>query len=139
MCYYCRECDAYVGCHKNSRRALGTMADKPLRNLRVKVHRTLDPLWRSRKYSRQTVYDKLHEFFGFSVHVGASDDDMCYEILEALPYIFPKDIKKEPTSSSALALRTKVLPAGITPDVGGNATTDLAEEISQDHALSTDV
>ena len=30
MCYYCKDCDAYVGCHDNTKRALGTMANQEL-------------------------------------------------------------------------------------------------------------
>jgi len=47
MAYYCKEDDAYVGTHKNSRKSLGTMANKELRERRKKAHRVLDPLWKS--------------------------------------------------------------------------------------------
>lgn len=36
--YLCEKCDVYCGCHPNSTRALGTLADKSLRVLRKNAH-----------------------------------------------------------------------------------------------------
>lgn len=37
MCWLCKECDAYVGCHNNTKKPLGTMANKTTRALRIKA------------------------------------------------------------------------------------------------------
>lgn len=82
MCYFCKDCDAYVGCHNNTPKPLGTMANKELREWRQKAHEHIDPLWQSGKFSRHQVYHYLRMIFGKVIHVGESDIDMCKKILE---------------------------------------------------------
>ena len=82
MCYWCKDCDAYVGCHQNGRTPLGTMANKELRVWRMKAHRKIDPIWKSGKFSRSEVYKKLADHFGKEVHIGESDIEMCKKIIE---------------------------------------------------------
>ena len=53
MCYYCKPCDAYVGCHNNSTRPLGTMANQELRNWRMEAHKHIDSLWKDKILSRK--------------------------------------------------------------------------------------
>jgi len=81
MCYYCKPCDAYVGCHENTTRPLGTMANKELRGWRMKAHDSVDPLWREGKMPRREVYKMLNEKLGKSVHIGESDIEMCKQII----------------------------------------------------------
>lgn len=81
MCYYCKPCDAYVGCHNNTTRPLGTMANKELRDWRMKVHAHIDPVWKYGKKSRGAVYAILKENFGRQIHVGESDIETCKQIL----------------------------------------------------------
>lgn len=88
MCYYCRPCDAYVGCHNNSRAPLGTMANKALRQKRMEVHSIIDPLWKRGKFSRGDVYAKLADAFGETVHVGQSDMGRCDQIIEVSKSLF---------------------------------------------------
>lgn len=88
MCYFCRDCDAYVGCHNNTRVPLGTMANAELRGWRIKVHDMIDPLWQSKKYRRGTVYARLKDAMGKEIHVGESDIETCKELLKTIPLIF---------------------------------------------------
>lgn len=88
MCYFCKDCDAYVGCHQNSRKALGTMANKELRNLRMQVHAMIDPLWKSKQYSRGMVYARLRDAFGKDVHTGEADIETCKELIKTIPLLF---------------------------------------------------
>jgi hypothetical protein len=44
--YYYKPCNAYVGCHNNARKSLGTMANNELCEWRMKAHAALDPIWR---------------------------------------------------------------------------------------------
>jgi len=90
MCYYCRPCDAMVGCHNNTREPLGKMANKPLRQARRAAHAVIDPLWKSGKYKRSTVYKRLSEAFGYQVHVGESDEKTCLEIIKSVPILFTR-------------------------------------------------
>lgn len=81
MCYYCKPCDAYVGCHTNTRKPLGTMANAHLRRLRMKAHEYLDPLWHDKHISRSAMYSNLNKIFGREVHIGEADIEMCKKIL----------------------------------------------------------
>lgn len=91
MCYYCENCGAYVGCHKNSRKPLGTMANAELREWRKKTHAKIDPLWKEGQWRRGTVYSKLNNFFGKHIHVGESDIVTCKAILDNYQEIFFKN------------------------------------------------
>lgn len=90
MCYYCKDCDAYVGCHNNTRKPLGTMANKELRQKRIKAHAIIDELWKSKKYFRRTVYKRLSEAFGKQVHIGLADQKECDDIIKTAELIFQK-------------------------------------------------
>ena len=82
MCYLCETCNAYVGCHNNTKIPLGTMANKELRNWRIKSHSVIDPLWRGKKVNRQEVYDKLKSVFGKEIHIGKADIELCKNIIK---------------------------------------------------------
>lgn len=82
MCYWCKDCDAYVGCHQNSKKPLGSMANAELRKLRILAHAVIDPLWRSGKMDRRQMYRMLSEKLGRTVHIGWSDEKDCKEIIE---------------------------------------------------------
>ena len=88
MIWLCRNCGAYVGCHNNTRRAKGTFANTELRAARRLAHATIDPLWRSGKYTRKGVYTMLEDAFGEQVHVGESDERRCMEIIKTAKLIF---------------------------------------------------
>jgi len=82
MCWLCKDCDAYVGCHNNTRRPLGTMADDQTRKWRQAVHRRIDPLWKSGDMSRKEVYKKISDGIGFQFHTGEADVETCKKVLE---------------------------------------------------------
>lgn len=81
MCYYCKPCNAYVGCHRNTRMALGTIANAELRGWRQKAHRIVDPLWKSGKMKRAEVYQMLSRHFGHEIHIGESNIQICKQII----------------------------------------------------------
>jgi len=91
MCYLCKDCDAYVGCENNTRRPLGTMANRELREWRKRVHAVIDPLWRSGKLSRDVVYTKLSDMLGYEYHTAESDIPTCKKILESVNEVFGID------------------------------------------------
>jgi hypothetical protein len=41
----CDGCEAYVGCHGDTKKPLGFPANKSLRDKRMKVHSVIDPIW----------------------------------------------------------------------------------------------
>ena len=81
MCYFCKPCDAYVGCHNNTERPLGIIANAELRALRKKVHLHMDPYWKSKEYGRGFVYCCLSKELGFQYHTGESNIETCNKVL----------------------------------------------------------
>lgn len=82
MCYYCKDCDTYVGCHNNTRQPLGTMANKELRELRKKVHAKIDPMWNGDKFVRGKLYAFITNQLGYQYHTGESNVETCNKILK---------------------------------------------------------
>lgn len=91
MCWLCRPCDAYVGCHQNTRRPLGTIANKETREWRKKAHAEIDPHWRDDFCNRDEVYIALSRELGREVHVGESNIEQCKEIIEASKKLFNRE------------------------------------------------
>jgi hypothetical protein len=84
MCYYCKDCGAYVGCHNNTEKALGTMANKELRDWRIKAHEAFDKLWKDGFVTRDEAYKILDKEFGKEVHIGEADIETCQRIMNLL-------------------------------------------------------
>lgn len=82
MCWLCKPCNAYVGCHNNGKKALGTLANAETREWRKKVHARIDPLWKTGKMSRGEVYKNLNRLFSKGFHTGEADIEMCKKVLE---------------------------------------------------------
>lgn len=85
MCYLCKNCNAYVGCHQNTERPLGTMANKELRELRIKCHRNFDKLWKSKYLKRWEAYKYLSELMEVTdAHIGNFTKEECLILLDKL-------------------------------------------------------
>lgn len=82
MCYFCKDCDAYVGCHNNTRKPLGTMANAELREWRKKTHALIDPLWKDKQMTRKQMYRLLKDGLGREIHVAESNIEQCKEIID---------------------------------------------------------
>jgi len=85
--YACpNECDAYVGCHPESNRPLGRLANKGLRLAKSAAHRAFDPFWKgsSATMNRKTAYAKLASALNIKVtdcHIGNFDEAMCNSVM----------------------------------------------------------
>ena len=82
MVYLCKPCDAYVGCHNNTRKPLGTMANKETRLWRNKAHVVFDPMWKMGVLSRDEAYKRLSKKMGKETHIAESDVETCKKIVE---------------------------------------------------------
>jgi hypothetical protein len=92
--WHCQRCQAWVGTHKNSKRAvpLGSLANAELRRARQAVHARLDPLWNAGKVlghmTRQQAYELLGERMGIhNPHVGFFSVDDCAKAHRAIDSI----------------------------------------------------
>ena len=83
MCYYCKPCDAYVGCHENTKKPLGTMANKKLRDLRTTCHSLFDPLWKDGEMIRKEAYQFLFIHTGVK-HIAWTTEKECKKIIQVL-------------------------------------------------------
>lgn len=90
--YSCFDCAAWVGVHKGTTKALGTLADLPLRRLRIAAHTALDPLWQAKmkrdkvtkKKARHAAYAWLAGEMGIDVkdcHVAQFDIKQCEQVV----------------------------------------------------------
>lgn len=94
--WLCRPCGARVGTHKHDGQTpLGTLADAPLRALRMKVHEAFDPLWKrdpEPRGARLRWYLKLAAALEIDLsdcHIAMFDDEMCRRSLESIEKIRP--------------------------------------------------
>lgn len=85
MIYLCRDCDAYVGCRKGSKRPLGELADATTRMWRHRAHSCFDWLWRKRYFSRGGAYYWLAQQMGLDTkltHIGMFNIEQCKKVID---------------------------------------------------------
>lgn len=92
MIYHCAPCQAWVGVHKGTNKALGRLANKELRDWKVEAHKYFDPLWQrkmrqgySKSKARHKAYKWLSQQMGMSIkvaHIGMFDVDQCKQVVE---------------------------------------------------------
>lgn len=96
--WLCEKCGAYVGCHKNTNKPLGRLANKELREAKMKVHAYFDPLWRKEKrMTRKEAYHWLAVILNISYdkcHIGMFDIEMCDKALKELDQYYREKYKK---------------------------------------------
>ena len=95
MVYLCRPCDAYVGVHRGTNKALGRLANKELREAKKEAHFWFDKIaktdlindiWendlqiknRSKAYKWLSMQMRLPEHL---CHIGMMDIDQCNEVM----------------------------------------------------------
>ena len=91
----CLPCGAWAGCHPNSTKRMGRLANAETRRLKQQAHAAFDPLWKTGRMSRTKAYAWLREAIGLSerdCHIGwMSDAD-----LRRVPVLLAQ-LSKEPT------------------------------------------
>ena len=69
--WICDTCKNYVGCHQKSdtpTNPLGCIPTPQIRAARRELHKVIDPLWRSGKFTRKEVYNKISSKLGKPYH-----------------------------------------------------------------------
>jgi len=67
----CDTCGNYTGCHhktKSPTEPLGVIPTPAIRQLRVKIHTIIDPVWKLGKVSRGRLYSMMTEAVGWKFH-----------------------------------------------------------------------
>lgn len=81
MTWLCRHCDAYVGCHHNTKKPLGRMSNKEERELKKEVKGMY--LARFEKYGKQWYYKHLAEMLEITqqeAHFGMFDKERLLKL-----------------------------------------------------------
>lgn len=87
----CAPCQAWVGCHPDGR-PLGRLADRSLRQAKMKAHEAFDPMWKAKarkerigaKAARNAGYAWLARQLGIEredCHIGMFDLAMCNRVV----------------------------------------------------------
>jgi len=91
--WVCWPCRAWVGCHRDTARPLGRLADAKLRGLKVAAHKAFDNEWKelikavgcSRSMARTIAYRVLARQMGIpdgQCHIGMMDNEQCQRVAE---------------------------------------------------------
>lgn len=94
MIWYCQDCKAWVGVHKNSKKnaPLGILANSELREWKKKAHSLFDELWKikmekdkcSKSKARKAAYKWLSGMMGIDYnkcHIGKFDIEKCKQVV----------------------------------------------------------
>lgn len=85
MVYRCAPCDAHVGVHKGTSDALGRLANRELREWKIRAHNVFDPIWKTGRKSRASAYKWLSQQLGIPpeyTHIGYFSVDTCKRVIE---------------------------------------------------------
>lgn len=80
MIYLCSGCGAYVGVHKGTDRALGRLAQRPLRKLKHEAHEFFDKIWQLEYMNRHEAYAWLSRILDLPpeyTHIGMFSEVTC--------------------------------------------------------------
>lgn len=83
--YLCEPCDAYVGCHPNTTKPLGRLANEELRKAKSSAHMAFDKLWRGGNMSRGKAYQWLQRQLKLPAqdcHIGMFDIETCKKVVQ---------------------------------------------------------
>ena len=82
--YICRPCDAYVGCYRGSKKALGRLANVELCKYKQQAHEALDQMWKKHLMKRKEVYTWLSQQLGTErdyTHIGMFNVEQCKRVI----------------------------------------------------------
>lgn len=92
MIYICRPCEAWVGVHKGTDKALGRVANDELRFAKKEAHYWFDPIWMERVnqgISKQEARNEAYEWLSCAMklprdicHIGMFDVSQCELVVE---------------------------------------------------------
>jgi hypothetical protein len=87
--WYCADDEAWVGCHRDTTKPLGRLADAELRQAKQDAHVAFDQLWRATtpagSFDRSGAYAWLAQELGIrreDCHIGMFDVAQCQRVVE---------------------------------------------------------
>lgn len=100
--WFCRECDAWVGCHPRTSIPLGRLANAELRVLKMAVHSCFDVLWKGGFISRHDAYAWLSKVMNkprHETHIGMFNDEECRAAIQHVRELTHAKTATSPTRS----------------------------------------
>lgn len=85
MIYACFKCDAWVGVHRGTDIAKGRLANRNLRQWKIKAHEAFDRIWKSKKLQRSNAYYWLSIKMGLPremTHIGMFNEEQCKQVIK---------------------------------------------------------
>ena len=82
--YICRPCDAYMGCYKGTKKALGRLANAELRKYKHEAHDVFDLIWEKHFMKRPQAYTWLSKQLDTErdyTHIGMFDVETCKKVI----------------------------------------------------------
>lgn len=83
--WICDPCQAWVGCHKNTFKPLGTLANQELRMARLQAHAVFDQLWKYGAMTRTSAYKWLANQMAMTrnqCHIALFDLEQCKQAIK---------------------------------------------------------
>jgi len=83
--YQSQNCNARVGCHKDTTHPMENLANEVLRLKRMETHQVYDAFWRRRSMTRTQAYKWLSEQMGLQehrTHIGDFEVDQCQRVID---------------------------------------------------------
>lgn len=96
--FHCEPCDAYVGCHPNTEKPLGRLANAELRRAKMDAHKAFDHTWKNGSLSRPQAYAwlaKKLDIPGDDCHIGMFNVKMCKRVVEACADVFLEEFQED--------------------------------------------
>lgn len=81
--WVCWPCNAWVGCHADTDKPLGDLADESLRDARIAAHAAFDPVWKEGRLSRPDAYAWLSQAMRIPrerCHIGMMELEECRQV-----------------------------------------------------------
>lgn len=85
--WQCEPCDAYVGCHPNTTKPMGRLANRSLRQWKMMAHAHFDPMFKTGKMTRTEAYAWLAQRMGLhkgDCHIGMFNEEQCAEVVRLI-------------------------------------------------------
>lgn len=88
--WFCDPCDARVGCHPETNKPLGSLANAELRQWRQTAHEWFDPMWRVEGMPRSAAYRTLGEAMSLPAklcHIAMFDVEQCRAVVQIATWL----------------------------------------------------
>jgi len=85
--WMCPKCRAYVGCHKDTDRAKGFLANEEYRKARREAHSLFDRVWKNREMTRSEAYERMAAILGIQkedAHIAQLNLDQLQKLIRCL-------------------------------------------------------